>query len=79
MPVSVRGLSPRVQDLHNRVKAFIKEYIVPFEAEYTAHSLSSKRWEVMPKQEELKVLFVFIQLLRKSFDFIKFVYLGRDG
>ncbi|GFN95513.1 acyl-CoA dehydrogenase family member 10 [Plakobranchus ocellatus] len=56
MPVSLQGLSPRVQDLHKRIKQFIKEHVLPLEV-LRVQRLSQpgiNRWEIMPEMEEVK-------------------------
>ncbi|KAK3778117.1 hypothetical protein RRG08_052265 [Elysia crispata] len=56
MVVSVQGLSPRVQDLHRRVKQFIEENVLHLE-QVRNRRLSQpgvNRWEVMPEMEEAK-------------------------
>ncbi|XP_050408394.1 acyl-CoA dehydrogenase family member 10 isoform X1 [Patella vulgata] len=54
MPISVAGLSPRVQDLHQRVKTFIDEKVIPLEADFLKHQLSKDKWSVWPPMENLK-------------------------
>ncbi|KAL3857866.1 hypothetical protein ACJMK2_012496 [Sinanodonta woodiana] len=54
LPVSVEGLSPRVQDLYRKVKDFIRDHVVPLEKDYIHHVCSEKRWELFTPIEELK-------------------------
>ncbi|BFZ04754.1 hypothetical protein BsWGS_07793 [Bradybaena similaris] len=55
MAVSVEGLSPRVQDLHKRVRAFIQEHVVPLELLHRQRlHAGSNRWEILPEVEEAK-------------------------
>ncbi|GFS22529.1 acyl-CoA dehydrogenase family member 10 [Elysia marginata] len=56
MAVSVQGLSPRVQDLHRRVKQFIKDHVLHLEQIRTQrlNQPGASRWEVMPEIEEAK-------------------------
>ena len=56
MAVSVEGLSPRVQDLHRRVKKFIEEHVFPLEQIRTErlNQPGVNRWEVMPELEQAK-------------------------
>ncbi|XP_005102670.1 acyl-CoA dehydrogenase family member 10 isoform X2 [Aplysia californica] len=55
MAVNVQGLSPRVQDLHRRVKEFIQEHVVPLELVRKQREESgAPRWEVMPELEAAK-------------------------
>jgi acyl-CoA dehydrogenase family protein 10 len=55
MTVSVEGLSPRVQDLHKRVKAFIQEHVVPlWELHKKRLREGANRWEIMPELEQAK-------------------------
>ncbi|KAL5017214.1 hypothetical protein ScPMuIL_006803 [Solemya velum] len=54
MPVSVKALSPAVQELHARVKKFIADNVLPLEAECVNHSKSDKRWQVYPPLEQVK-------------------------
>ena len=46
--------SPKVQELRERVTAFMREHIYPNERKWHEHTRSSKRWEVVPIIEELK-------------------------
>ena len=46
--------SPTVQDLRERVSAFMREHIYPNEHKWHEHTRSSKRWEVVPIIEALK-------------------------
>src|SRR5574341_743680 len=46
--------SPRVQELRNKLIAFMDEHIYPNEPAYYAHTRSDKRWEPVPIIEELK-------------------------
>ncbi len=46
--------SPTVQDLRERVSAFMREHLYPNERKWHEHTRSSKRWEVVPIIEELK-------------------------
>jgi len=46
--------SPKVQELRERVTAFMKEHVYPNEHKWHAHTRSDKRWEVVPIIEELK-------------------------
>lgn len=58
MPTSVTALSPRVQQLHSRLKKFIDEKVVPIEAEVYAHVTNPDpkvRWSIPPVLETLKV------------------------
>ena len=56
MAVTVQGLSPRVQDIHRRVKDMIEEHVLPLEAELLQRSLDrDKQWVVHPRVEQLKV------------------------
>ena len=56
MAVTVEGLSPRVQDIHRRVKDLIEEHVLPLEAELLQKSLDrDSRWVVHPRVEQLKV------------------------
>ena len=56
MAVTVQGLSPRVQDIHQRVKDMIEEHVLPLEAELLQRSLDrDNRWAVHPHVEQLKV------------------------
>merc|ERR1719239_1288519 len=57
MAVTLQGLSPRVQDLHKRVKDFINEHVVPLEGLRKQRLESgANRWEVMPEVEQVKEL-----------------------
>ncbi|GFN95514.1 acyl-CoA dehydrogenase family member 10 [Plakobranchus ocellatus] len=56
MAVSLHGLSPRVQDLHSRVKKFIQEHVLPLE-QVKVQRLSQpgvNRWQILPELEEAK-------------------------
>lgn len=56
MAVTVEGLSPRVRDIHRRVKDMIEEHVLPLEAEFLQRSLDrDNRWAAHPRMEELKV------------------------
>ncbi|HYL24486.1 MAG TPA: acyl-CoA dehydrogenase family protein, partial [Burkholderiales bacterium] len=46
--------SPKVQELRERVTAFMREQVYPNERKWHEHTRSSKRWEVVPIIEELK-------------------------
>ena len=46
--------SPKVQELRERVSAFMREHIYPHERKWHEHTRSSKRWEAVPLIEELK-------------------------
>ena len=46
--------SPKVQELRERVNAFMREHVYPNEHKWHQHTRSSKRWEVVPIIEELK-------------------------
>ncbi|HYL91222.1 MAG TPA: acyl-CoA dehydrogenase family protein [Burkholderiales bacterium] len=46
--------SPKVQELRERVTAFMREHVYPNEGKWHAHTRSAKRWEVVPIIEELK-------------------------
>jgi acyl-CoA dehydrogenase family protein 10 len=55
MPVSVSGLSTRVQTLHHQVKTFISDHVFPLEQEiYDWATNPATMWTVHPKMEELK-------------------------
>ena len=46
--------TPKVQDLRERVSAFMREHVYPNEHKWHEHTRSAKRWEVVPIIEELK-------------------------
>jgi acyl-CoA dehydrogenase len=46
--------TPKVQELRERVIAFMREHIYPNERKWHEHTRSAKRWEVVPIIEELK-------------------------
>ena len=46
--------SPQVQELRERLTAFMREHIYPNERKWHEHTRSAKRWEVVPIIEELK-------------------------
>jgi acyl-CoA dehydrogenase len=46
--------TPKVQELRERVSAFMREHIYPNEHKWHEHTRSAKRWEVVPIIEELK-------------------------
>jgi acyl-CoA dehydrogenase len=46
--------SPKVQELRERVAAFIAEHIYPNERKWHEHTRSEKRWQAVPLIEELK-------------------------
>jgi acyl-CoA dehydrogenase len=46
--------SPTVQDLRERVSAFMREHIYPNEHKWHEHTRGAKRWEVVPIIEALK-------------------------
>ncbi|XP_046584444.1 acyl-CoA dehydrogenase family member 10-like [Haliotis rubra] len=54
MAVSVKGLSPLVQDLHQRVRKMVDEDIIPLEADMVAHSMGPRKWEVFKPLEDIK-------------------------
>jgi hypothetical protein len=64
LPLSVTALSPRVQDIHKRVKKFIREEILPLEKDFYLYQQDhTKKWTIHPKLEPLKVCFVIVALL----------------
>jgi len=46
--------TPKVQELRERVSAFMREHVYPNEHKWHEHTRSAKRWEVVPIIEELK-------------------------
>ena len=46
--------TPKVQELRERVTAFMREHVYPNEHKWHEHTRSAKRWEVVPIIEELK-------------------------
>jgi acyl-CoA dehydrogenase len=46
--------SPKVQELRERVAAFMAEHIYPNERKWYEHTRSDKRWQAVPLVEELK-------------------------
>ena len=48
--------SPRVQEMRQRLIAFMDQHIYPGEPAYYAHTRSDKRWEPVPVIEKLKPL-----------------------
>jgi acyl-CoA dehydrogenase len=46
--------SPKVQELRERLKAFMAEHIYPNEHKWYEHTRSARRWEAVPVIEELK-------------------------
>ncbi|KAL8615272.1 hypothetical protein ACOMHN_051764 [Nucella lapillus] len=57
MAVSVEGLSPRVQDIHRRVKQMVTQHVIPLEAQvFQESSHRENRWTVHPRMEELKAM-----------------------
>ena len=46
--------TPKVQELRERVTAFMKEHVYPNEHKWHEHTRSANRWEVVPIIEELK-------------------------
>ncbi len=56
LPLSVSALSPRVQDLHKRVRDFVNTHCIPLEQQFHEyHSQPDTKWTIHPKMEELKV------------------------
>ena len=56
LPVTVSALSPRVQDLHKRVKQFIKDQVVPLEEDLKEfYKVPENTWKISPRLEEVKV------------------------
>ncbi|XP_071093872.1 acyl-CoA dehydrogenase family member 10-like [Haliotis cracherodii] len=53
MPVSVDALSPRVQDLYNRMKQFLANHVIPVEKEVFEHLHGPNRWTVHPQLAQL--------------------------
>ncbi|KAK7485430.1 hypothetical protein BaRGS_00023378 [Batillaria attramentaria] len=57
LAVTVEALSPRVQQIHRRVREIVDQYVLPLEAELSQKSLDTEnRWVVHPKVEELKAM-----------------------
>ncbi|XP_059139212.1 acyl-CoA dehydrogenase family member 10-like isoform X4 [Physella acuta] len=54
MAVTVEGLSPRVQDLHKRVRQFVQDHVVPLEPLRVQHMQSDHKWTILPETEALK-------------------------
>ncbi|XP_033748534.1 acyl-CoA dehydrogenase family member 10-like isoform X2 [Pecten maximus] len=54
MTVTPEALPERPKDIYYRVKKFIKEEILPHEAELLEFTKSDKKWEVNPLMEQLK-------------------------
>lgn len=54
IPVSVKSLSPRVQEMHQRVKELICQSIMPLEGDFIKHIQSDKRWSPFEPLEALK-------------------------
>ncbi|XP_076453379.1 acyl-CoA dehydrogenase family member 10-like [Babylonia areolata] len=56
MAVSVEGLSPRVQEIHRRVKEIVEKHVLPLEAEVLQQGVVTEenRWAVHPRVEQLK-------------------------
>jgi acyl-CoA dehydrogenase len=48
------GMSERVKPLHDDIRRFIDEHIVPNEREFAAQIDSGERWKAIPIMEELK-------------------------
>jgi len=46
--------TPKMQELRERVSAFMREHVYPNEHKWHEHTRSAKRWEVVPIIEELK-------------------------
>ena len=61
MPVSVSGLSPKVQDMHRRVKDIVEKHVIPLEGELLSKMGESghDKWAVDPRLEDLKVRSVY--------------------
>ncbi|XP_046579018.1 LOW QUALITY PROTEIN: acyl-CoA dehydrogenase family member 10-like [Haliotis rubra] len=53
MPVSVDALSPRVQDLYNRMKRFLADHVAPIEKEVFDYLHGPNRWTVHPKLTQI--------------------------
>ena len=50
--------SPRLQELHSKIKEFIHTKVIPLEQQATEyHDSPDTKWTVYPKIEELKVHF----------------------
>ncbi|XP_074642209.1 acyl-CoA dehydrogenase family member 10-like [Tubulanus polymorphus] len=54
IPIDVCGLSPHVQDLYHKVDSFIRDNVIPLEAEFVRHRESKNKWSVHHSIEELK-------------------------
>ena len=57
MAVNIQGLSPRVQELHKKVKDFINEECYGLELLHRERlkETGHNRWTIMPEVEEAKV------------------------
>eukprot|EP01026_Neomeris_dumetosa_P081602 TRINITY_DN9199_c0_g1_i6.p1 TRINITY_DN9199_c0_g1~~TRINITY_DN9199_c0_g1_i6.p1 ORF type:complete len:637 (-),score=123.83 TRINITY_DN9199_c0_g1_i6:371-2281(-) len=53
--VALTPLSPKCREIFHRLKLFMHEKIFPIEKEIEAHCLSSQRWQIHPKMEDLKL------------------------
>lgn len=55
LPLSVKALSPKAQNLHAQVKEFIEKKVIPLEKElFEYHSNPATKWTIFPKLEQLK-------------------------
>ena len=53
--------SPRLQELHSKIREFIHTKVIPLEQQATEyHDSPDTKWTVYPKIEELKVRFTCI-------------------
>ena len=62
LPVSVAGLSPRVQGIHAKVREFTNTHVIPLEQEMLHyHTNPDTMWTIFPKIEVLKVRICFLR------------------
>ncbi|PAA49381.1 hypothetical protein BOX15_Mlig024520g1 [Macrostomum lignano] len=54
MPVSLSDLRPEVRQLHAKIRAFVRDRILPLESELNSHYESQSKWTVHPSIERLK-------------------------
>ena len=55
LPVDIKSLSPRVQQMHQQLTGFMNEHVYPNEAEFNRHQSSEHCWTPHPLLEKIKV------------------------
>ena len=55
LPIDIKSLSPRVQQMHQQLTGFMNEHVYPNEAEFNRHQSSEHCWTPHQLLEKIKV------------------------